>query len=218
MIAPPTMTELTVGVVKGGPGCFQLNKEIFSWLHTQLGTMLDLPRPFMGKILGFPSKLSQVEKIHLVQRVELVANSATFDEFLKRKDEAGSVWTDIDKAVQIHHTRVDEEFDALEKIAKLPGRFDLATKFAETFGTPGSHPNPAQFRACFSAALEYAEAVIRKIKHGAKPRKNDRGVYGDFQLFFYLADPNINLLTQENFSNEIKHSPQRTRIVGLNVL
>jgi hypothetical protein len=69
-----------------------------------------------------------------------------------------------------------------------------------------------------SAAIEYQEASIAKIRAGAKPRKNDRGRYGDSQLFFYLADPNITLLTSEDFSGDIKQSPQRTRIVGFHAL
>jgi hypothetical protein len=32
VIAPLTMTELTVGVVNGGAPCFQTNKKIFPWL------------------------------------------------------------------------------------------------------------------------------------------------------------------------------------------
>ena len=120
VIAPSVMTELTVGVVKGGPTHFEQNKNIFSWLQTHSDAILDLPRPFIGKTLGFQSKWSRVETRHHIQRVEMVANSQTFDEFLRRKDDAGNVWSDIDQAVQIHEVRVDKEFTALEKLAKLP--------------------------------------------------------------------------------------------------
>ena len=74
------------------------------------------------------------------------------------------------------------------------------------------------FRERFSAAMEYADTTIARIRAGANPRKNDPGRYGDFQLFFYLADPDIHLLTREDFSSDIKASPQRTRIVGLDSL
>jgi hypothetical protein len=219
VIAPSMMTELTVGVVKGGATYFEQNKKIFTWLQTHSDAILDLPRPFIGKTLGFQSKWSQVETHHHVQRVEMVANSQTFDEFLKRKDDAGNVWSDIDKAVQIHDAQVDKEFTALETFAKLPpGSFDLAAKFCETFGPAGARPEPEQFRKHFSAGLEYVESSIAKITRGSKPRKNDRGIYGDFQLLCYLGDPNVSLLTSEDFSEDIRKSPQRTRIVGLDAL
>ncbi len=219
VIAPTMMSELTVGVVKGGATHFEKNKKIFTWLQTHSDVILDPPRPFIGKILGFPSKWSLVETHHRVRRVEMVVNSQTFDEFLKRKDDAGNVWSDIDKAPQIHDAQVDKEFTELEKLAQLPkGKFDVAAAFCKTFAAKGVYPDAKLFRQHFSAAVEYVEASIAKIRAGAKPRKNDRGRYGDFQLFFYLADPNITLLTSEDFSCDIKQSPQRTRIVGFDAL
>jgi hypothetical protein len=152
-----------------------------------------------------------------VERLGLIGNSVTFDEFLQRKDAPHSAWTDIDKAVEIHDQVLDKEFDALKKLAALPaGSFDVAAKFCEKFGSP--RPDPKVFRETFSAALEYADTTIARIRTGANPRKNDPGRYGDFQLFFYLADPNIHLLTSEDFSSDIKVSPQRTRIIGLDSL
>jgi hypothetical protein len=217
VIAPPTMNELTVGVVRGGAKYFECNKRIFSWLKGK--TILDMPRPFMGKVVGVPSKFGNVEEHHHVERIDLVSNSASYDDFLKRKDQAGSSWTDIDKSYEIHNAVLDKEFDALKKIAAKPaGAIDLAAKFAETFGPHGQHPDPAVFRQHFSAAVEYGEVTVVRIRGGANPRKNDPGRYGDFQLFFYLADPDIYLLTREDFSSDIKSSPQRTRIVGLDSL
>lgn len=219
VIAPSTMTELTVGVVKGGAAYFERNKNIFTWLQTRSDAILYHPRPFIGKILGFPSKWSHVEMHHLVQRVGMVANSQTFDEFLKRKGHADNVWSDIDMAPQIHADKVNKEFTELEKLAKLPqGTVDVVAALCKTFAVGGVCPAPKLFRQHFSAAVEYVEASIAKIRAGAKPWKNDRGRYGDFQLFFYLADPNINLLTREDFSGDIKQSPQRTRIVGFDAL
>jgi hypothetical protein len=219
VIAPSVMTELTVGVVKGSAGCFGQNKKIFTWLQTRSDAILEPPRPFIGKILGFPSKWSQVEKHHRVQRVEMVAKSQTFDEFLKRKNDAGNVWSDIDKAPQIHADKVDKEFTEMENLAKSPqSTVDVVGMFCKTFALEGVCPDPKLFRQHFSAAVEYVEASIAKIRAGANPRKNDRGRYGDFQLFFYLADPNISLLTSEDFSDDIKQSPQRKRIVGFDAL
>ena len=217
VIAPPTLTELSVGVVKGGAAHFAQNKEIFAWLRSPSNGILELPKAFMVAVLGSPTKLGDVKTHHQVERLGLIANSASFDEFLERKDAPNSAWTDIDKAVEIHDQMLDKEFDALKKIAALPlGSFDVAAKFCETFGSP--RPDPKVFRNTFSAAMEYADTTIARIRAGANPRKNDAGRYGDFQLFFYLADPDIHLLTSEDFSSDIKASPQRTRIVGLDSL
>ena len=218
VIAPSTLEELSRGVIAGGSVYFGENKAVFGWLQAQASNILDLPRPFMGRILGVPSKLGDVEIRHYVQLIDMIASSKTLDEFLKRKDKVGSAWSDLHQSVAIHDAMLDKEFDTLDRIAKLSNPFDLAAKFCETFGVPGSHPDPKLFRQRFSAAVEYAESSISKIKGGAKPRKNDPGRYGDFQLFFYLADPDIILLTGEDFSVDIKFSPQRTRIRRLDSL
>ena len=98
------------------------------------------------------------------------------------------------------------------------GMVDVVAMLCKTYAVGGVCPDPKLLRQHFSAAIEYQEASIAKIRAGAKPRKNDRGRYGDSQLFFYLADPNITLLTKEDFSGDIKRSPQRTRIVGFHTL
>jgi hypothetical protein len=216
VIAPSTITELTPGVVTGGATHFEQNKKIFIWLQTHSNAILDSPRPFVGKILAFPSQWSQVETYHYVQRVEMVANCQTFDEFLKRMTGADKVRSGIDKAPQKHAAKVNQEFTDMKQFAKLP--HDVVAVFCKTFAVGGVCPDPKLFRRHFSAAVEYVETSIAKIRAGAKPWKNDRGRYGDFQLLFYLADPNITLLTRDHFSGDIKQSPQRTRIVGFDAL
>jgi hypothetical protein len=219
-LAPSTTTELTVGLVKGGEKHYENNRKIFAWLDTHSKNVLDLPRPFMGNILGFPSKHSDVEKHHFVDRITIVMNSPTFADFLKNKDTPGSAWSDIDQSAVVHAGQVNKEFDALENIAKLPPeklkKVDFAAAFCKTFASPeGVCPDATVFRQHFSTAMEYGEASIKKIQNGANPRKNDRGRYCDFQLLFYLADPNFTILTSDGYSNDIVKSPQRTRIVGL---
>ncbi len=39
-------------------------------------------------------------------------------------------------------------------------------------------------------------------------------MYVDFQLFFYLADPQAVVVSNENFCGEIVKSPQRNRIIS----
>jgi len=219
VIAPPTVTELTIGVVKGGPTRFANNKVMFEWLKAQSANILDLPRPFMGKILGFPSKKSNVDLPHQFQRIELVTESSDFGDFLRRKAAPESLWPDIETAAKVHEEQLDKEFKALQTLAKRPlGSYDLALEFAKTFAVNGNYPDATEFRSRFSAAMEYGETTIRRIKAGANPRKNDPGRYGDFQLFFYLADPSIELLTCEDFSTDIVNSPQKNRIVRFDSL
>ncbi len=81
------------------------------------------------------------------------------------------------------------------------------------FGAPGCRPNPLVISRQFSAAIEYLETSVRKVAVGAKPRKNDRGLYVDWQLLMYLADPNVSFLTNEDFSGEISTSAQKDRII-----
>jgi hypothetical protein len=174
--------------------------------------------------LGSPPQPGKVEAQHQIQRVAMVAESKTFEELLRRADRPESVWTSIDKSPQLHDESVDLEFDVLEKLATRKP-VDAAVKFSATFGEKGSHPDPTVFREHFSAALEYLEASVakfrdranpRKVRNAPNPRKNDRGQYGDFNLLFYLADPNIKFLTDDRrMLDDIRVSPQRTRIVGI---
>ncbi|MFZ3214760.1 MAG: hypothetical protein WA192_01760 [Candidatus Acidiferrales bacterium] len=216
VIGPTTIKELVVGVVGGGARCYEQNKKIFVWLKNHSDAILDNPGPFAGNILGLPSKRSWVGKCHHVQLIEMVAQSQTFAEF--KALSTSSVWSDIRDASRIHGDNVDKEFTCLEQFAEKPDGNDITAELCKGFAVSGVCPDPKIFRQRFSAAVEYIEASVAKIRAGAKPWKNDRGRYGDFQLFFYLADPNITLLTNDDFSGDIEHSPQRTRIVGLDAL
>ncbi len=166
-LAPSTTTELTVGLVKGGEKYYEKNRKIFAWLDAHSQNVLDLPRPFMGNVLGFPSKHSDVEKHHFVERIKMVMNSPTYADFLKNKDAPGSAWSDIEQSATIHASQIDKEFDALEKIAKLPPdklkKVDFAAAFCKTFASAdGVCPDATVFRQHFSAAMEYGEASIKE--------------------------------------------------------
>jgi hypothetical protein len=65
----------------------------------------------------------------------------------------------------------------------------------------------------FSAQFEYLEANILKVKGGAKPEKNDRGLWIDYNILRYLADPEVTIITAEKFHRSIKQSPQASRII-----
>lgn len=219
LIAPPALIELVRGMIAAGCDTFDNDKEVFVWLHAQGCKVLDLPRPFMAKILRTSTrKRSGVVPEHYKQLIDMVVSSANFGDFLKRSEMAGSVWKEIAHADKIHEAELDKELSALVKIAKGGRGKDLASQLTQTFGAPGCRPNPLILQQRFSAAIEFLESSFTKVRGGAKPRKNDPGLYVDFQLLLYLADPAITFLTNEDFSREIRRSPQRSRIVGLESL
>jgi len=45
---------------------------------------------------GFPSKKSDVDLGHHLQRIEFVTEASDFPDFLKRKDAPGTLWPDIE--------------------------------------------------------------------------------------------------------------------------
>lgn len=116
---------------------------------------------------------------------------------------------------KIHNDVLDQELVALRRIPQRTALGVLATRMCGWFGAPGCRPNPIMFRQTFSAAPEFLEHSLGKVQRGAKPEKNDRGLFVDFQLLFYLADPNIYFLTSEDFSTKVKTSSQADRILAL---
>ena len=87
-------------------------------------------------------------------------------------------------------------------LAKNGNSLNMPERLAAIFGAPGCRPNPILLRSQFSAAIEYIENVIRKMIQGANPRKNNRGVYVDWQLLMYLGMRDLRFLTSENFSKK----------------
>src|SRR6185437_3573330 len=103
--------------------------------------------------------------------------------------------------------QLDTEIGALPAVAARGG--DVATAMLQMFGAPACRPSALLLRRRFSAALEFLECSCRKVNAGANPRKNDPGIYFDFQLLFYLGSDGLSFLTDENFGHEIRNSPQR---------
>ncbi len=218
VIAPPVLIELVRGVIARGRANFERERKVFAWLHAHHFTVLELPRPFMAQILQTSTrKRSGAVPRHYDQLIDMIATSADFEEFLRRTTPAGSVWKEIANADRIHKAQLDKEFAAFEKLARARAN-DFANLLARTFGVPGCRPNPLILERRFSAAIEFLQSSLAKVRGGAKPRRNDPGLYVDFQLLLYLADPQIIFLTREDFSHEIKRSPQKSRIVGLESL
>jgi len=120
VLAPSTIEELSRGVVNGGSRHFENDRKVFKWLRAHRWPVLELPIPFMGALLGSPVRMGRVVPEHYHQLNEMIARSADFDEFLRRKDEPGSAWTDIHRTKAIHDGVLDAEFTTFEKIAEEP--------------------------------------------------------------------------------------------------
>lgn len=217
VVAPLALIELVRGMIKGGGVTFEQDRRVFIWLRDSGFEILLLPFPFMAKILGSPaSGRSGVVPDHYRQEIEMVAGASDLHDFIVKAK--GTVWRDIAHADPIHTAQLDKEIAALSILAKGGLKQNYAKKLSKQFGAPGYRPNPLIIGRTFSAALEFLERSIVKIRAGAKVRKNDSGLYVDFQLLFYLADPELRFLTNEKFSHEIRVSLQRFQIVNLDSL
>lgn len=217
VIGPPVLIELVRGLVAQGDKTFLGDQKVFNWLYKQNLTILPLPKPFMAQILGasIPKK-SGVEPHHYGQLIETIAKANTFEDFLAQNQNPDSVWNLIGEGNKIHEAELDKEFNALEQLSSRT--HNIGNALSRMFGAPGARPNPLIIERRFSAAIEFLQASLYQVHYGARPRKNDPGLYVDFQLLFYLADPEIAFLTEENFSDKIRHSPQRDRIVTIDSL
>jgi hypothetical protein len=217
VIAPPMLIELTRGLVKAGREHFKNNQQAYAWLYKHGFEILPLPSPFIANLLKSSLKEpSGVEPNHYREQIEMISSSSDFDDFLKKAE--GTVWADLAKADGIHEAELDKEFSAMSSLARGRAGHGYAELISRKFGNPESRPSAAKIAETFSAAIEFLEASINKVRGGSIPRKNDPGLYTDFQLLFYLGDPNLAFLTSENFAHEITKSPQRDRILNLDTL
>jgi hypothetical protein len=219
LIAPPALIEVVRGMVRYGKEMFSEDRKTFIWMQTHKCGILDLTRPFMATVLktNLP-KNSGVFPAHYAQLIEMIVNSSKFDEFVERCNSDDSVWKNIESLDQIHEGQIETELRALQDLARQGRALDIPKRLANTFGAPGCRPIPMVVSLRFSAAIEYLESVVRKVANGSKPRKNDRGLYVDWQLLMYLARPDVEFLTNEDFSGEISKSSQKARIVKPDML
>jgi hypothetical protein len=215
VLGPPALIELVRGLVAGGRDHFHNNKNVFVWLRNSACAVLPLPRPFMAAILRAPSlrRVVEVEPRHYIELIGLIARAADFNDFLQQSDAPDSAWGGIRDADAVHNVVLDREFAGLKKLAGQRVDRELARRLSRSFGAPGRHPNSLIVERRFSAAFEFLGTSLAKVRGGARPRENDPGLFVDFQLLLYLADPNVVFLTREDFSHEIRRSPQRSRIV-----
>jgi hypothetical protein len=214
-VAPPALIELFTGLGRDENN-FRNDQRIFAWMQQKQHTILELPKPFMARALNTTlPNASQVKPEHYRDLIQMVVDSSNQREFVSKANAASSVWRMIESIHEIHNGVLDEELVALRRIPKEAVTQFLAEKMCDWFGAPGFRPNPVVFRQKFAAALEFLDDSLAKVRHGAKPEKNDRGLFVDFRLLFYLADPQIHFLTCEDFSTKVKTCPQATRILTL---
>ena len=214
VVGPPALIEMVRGMVRHGKETFSEDKKTYVWMKEHKLEVLELPRPFMAGILhiNLPAK-SGVTPTHYQQLIDMVVNSASLDEFVKRCNAPDCSWGKMELLDPIHEGQIEKELRALEDLVKQGKGLGIAERLSMTFGTPDHRPDPVVISVRFSTAIKYVETSMQKLIRGAKPRKNDRGLYVDWELLMYLADPDIRFLTNEDFSGEISKSPQKIRIV-----
>jgi hypothetical protein len=201
------------GLVRYGNETFLEDKKTYIWMKERRCEVLELTKPFMATILNTTfTKNSRVVPKDYEQPIEMVVCSNSLNEFIVLCNAAESVWKDVESLDRIHEEQIEKELMWLEKFADRG--INIAQAFAMLFGTSGCRPSPALVACKFSAFIEYLESSFRKVSvSGAKPRKNDRGMYVDWQLLTYLACPDVMFVTHERFSGEITKSPQKDRII-----
>jgi hypothetical protein len=214
--APPVIIELFRGLVLGGTPKFEQNKRIFDCATSAGCQVLELPFPFVQmRLWGKCTRKSGVTPDHYRELMRMLRESETFEEFIGRARQPSSVWAAIDRADEIHRRELEKEFAALSELSKRSSTIDLASALCKRFALIDRLPPRATVQKACSAAIEFLHTAINQVRSGAKPLKNDPGLYIDLQLFFYLSDPKVVLVTNEDFSGKLNTSPQKARVISL---
>lgn len=218
VLSPMTIVELVRGSVNGGEGNFERDQQMFKCMVDGTREILELPRVFVNKILwNLDVGVSGVRPQQYWDLLGMLTNSKSLSGFLAKAEGAGSAWTKMTQLYSIHESVLDKELKSLVPLAKQASVKALSVHVSRMYSCGGLAPDPALIEMRFSAAMEYIRTFILKVRNGAKPWKNDRGSYVDSQFFWYLADPRIVLVTKEDFSDDIKTSSQRARIISYDV-
>jgi hypothetical protein len=213
VVAPFMIIELVRATVKGGEKHFAAKKAMFECMSKF--PILELTKIFMFKKLWNidGASVSGVRPHTYTLLLKMLLESGSLREFLGRTEQPGSVWQRIAELDSIHEGVLDKELRALDKLADGASLRTLHVHMARLYALGGLIPDPDTIEHTFSAALEFLRSAASKIRRGANLFKNDRGLYIDHQLLFYLADADVRLVTNENFQAEIGQSPQRHRIM-----
>jgi hypothetical protein len=214
VVAPFMIVELMRATVRSGERYFVNDRAMFRCMVNF--EILELTKVFIFKrIWNLPGAgISGVRPDTYKVLLETICGATSFQDFTSKTEAPGSLWKRIPEWDSIHEGVLDKELTALKKIAAEASMNSLHRHMARLYMLGGLVPDPDDFEQKFSAAIEYLRACVLKLRAGANLAKNDRGLYVDFQMFFYLADPEAVIVSNEDFSGEITKSPQRTRIIS----
>jgi hypothetical protein len=214
VVAPFAIMELMKESVKYESKYFENDRRVYECMAGL--EILPLTKPFIHlRLWNSP----QIEPTRVVPEtymklLHMFAGSASYREFIDKTKASGSDWSHVEKWNDIHKDEIDKELGFVEKLAD-ENHASLAVGIAKLHQHKESLAPESRVENEFSAALEYLRSLIALVKNGANLPKNDRGAYVDFQILFYLADSEITIVSNENFSGGISHSPQRDRIITL---
>ncbi len=217
VISPLVVTELMWGIVKGGEAKFSDNQSMVRCMADGDPEILELPKAFVDRIIwGAPRREPEVRPEHYRMLLGMLTESRNHADFLRRVEHPSSPWNRLSELDSIHQSVLEKELSAFETIAAGASLSALHVSMPRMYRCGGLFPDPDWFGSKFSAAVEYIKNCAALVRNGAKPRKNNRGIYLDSQLFWYLADPANALVSKEDFSSIIRISPQRSQIIPLN--
>jgi hypothetical protein len=151
---------------------------------------------------------------HYRTLLDLVVSSNSHKDFLKKSEATGSVWKKMTELDSIHKGVLDKELGSVSVLAGRASAKALHMYMPRFYKLGGLQPDPDKFEETFSAAMEFLRSSIIQVRNDANLRKNNPGMYLDNQLFFNLADTEAVVVTNEDFSNEIRTSPQKNRIIS----
>ena len=214
VVAPFAIMELMKETVKHKGKYFDNDKRVFQCMAKF--RVLELTKVFIYQRLWNSGEAAsaRVGPESYKKLLQMMVDSSSYDEFIKKTKSTGSEWFQAETWDATHEGVLDKELRAVDQLAKVDPK-SIATGLAKLYRFKGSFPKEDSIEKEFSAALEYLRSVIVKVRNGANLARNDRGMYVDFQILYYLADPNATIVSNEDFSREISKSPQKDRIITL---
>ncbi len=215
-LAPLAIVELVRGVVRGGEFRFAANRAMVECMARDQPEILELPKIFVHKLIwNLSSSISGVRPEHYTLLMDLIVQSSSLAKFLAKAEAPGSVWKKMTDLYSIHESVLDKELGSLKKLAEQASLKSIPVHITRFYQLGGLRPDPEFLVFKFSAAVEFLVNSIAQVRNGANPLKNNRGLYVDSQFFWYLGDPDLTIVTKEDFSSDIKVSPQASRIISL---
>ena len=213
-VAPFMIIELMKSTVKSGSKYFAADQKMFGCMAKF--DILELTKPFIYKILWnrLDMGTSGVSPATYRSLLEMMTEATSFQDFISKTEAPGSQWKRVSEWNSIHEGVLDKELGALERLADSASLKSLSIAMSKLYRISGLLPSPDRIEHEFSAALEYLRASVIKLRQGANLAKNDRGLYVDFQTFFYLADGQAVIVSNEGFG-EIVKSRQKSRVITI---